>query len=224
VSDHPRIEELRRRVQKDPASLAFAHLAEEYRRAGRYDEAIETCRAGLVHHPTYLSARVTLGRSLIEMGELDAAQSELQAVMTAAPDNLAAIRGLAEIHQRRGQLQEALDYYRWALEFAQQDPDLEKQIRDLRARVEPAAPARQAPPEAAVAPPLPVVDEALADATASAFSDAEPEAAIEPPASVDLDAPAEPHAADDEIRRQLDVHQRFLDAIAADRAKRQAGR
>jgi predicted Zn-dependent protease len=102
--DNSRLEDLRRRVQKDPASIVFAQLAEEYRRAGQYAEAVATCRAGLRIHPGYLSARVTLGRSLVELGELDAAQRELEAVLKSASENLAAIRGLAEIHHRRGDL------------------------------------------------------------------------------------------------------------------------
>ncbi len=47
MADESRIDDLRRRVQKDPASIAFAQLAEECRRAGRFDEAVEVCRAGL---------------------------------------------------------------------------------------------------------------------------------------------------------------------------------
>jgi len=43
--------------------------AEELRRAGEYQEAVDTCRAGLRVHPGYLSARVTLGRALIELGK-----------------------------------------------------------------------------------------------------------------------------------------------------------
>lgn len=132
MSDSTRIEELRRRLQKDPASIAFAQLAEEYRRAGRFEEAIETSRAGLVRHQGYLSARVTLGRSLLETGELDAAQAELNDVLRGAPQNLAAIRGLAEVHRRRGELPEALEQYRMAFELAQNDPGLDQIIRDLR--------------------------------------------------------------------------------------------
>ena len=64
MAENPRIEELRRRVQMDPASIAFAALAEEYRRQGRHEEAIQTCRGGLQRHPSYLSARVTLGRPM----------------------------------------------------------------------------------------------------------------------------------------------------------------
>ena len=77
VIDNSRIEDLRRRVQKDPASIAFAQLAEECRRAGQFEEAVEVCRAGLAIHPGYLSARVTLGRALLELGQLDEAQHEL---------------------------------------------------------------------------------------------------------------------------------------------------
>jgi tetratricopeptide (TPR) repeat protein len=102
MADSPRIEELKRRVQLDPASIAFAALAEEYRRSERYEEAIETCAAGLVRHPSYLSAHVTLGRALMEVGRFQEAQQELEFVLKLAPENLAAIRGLAEIHHRLG--------------------------------------------------------------------------------------------------------------------------
>jgi tetratricopeptide (TPR) repeat protein len=102
MAENPRIEELRRRVQMDSASIAFAALAEEFRRMGRHDEAIETCRAGLQRHPAYLSARVTLGRALIETGDYAAAREELETVLRSAPENLAAIRGLAQIHERLG--------------------------------------------------------------------------------------------------------------------------
>jgi tetratricopeptide (TPR) repeat protein len=114
MADSPRIEELRRRVQMDPASIAFAALAEEYRKAGRFDEAIATCTAGLQRHPAYLSAHVTLGRALIEVGRYDEAREELEHVLRVAPENLAAIRGLAEIHHRRGELPESHEHHRLA--------------------------------------------------------------------------------------------------------------
>ncbi len=137
MADSGRIDELRRRVEKDPASIAFAQLAEEYRRAGRVREAIETCETGLTRHPGYLSARVTLGRALLEMGQLDAAQEELKRVLRTAPENLAALRGLAEIHHRRGELAEALAHYRTALEFARHDAELEHVIGEIAAQLEP---------------------------------------------------------------------------------------
>jgi predicted Zn-dependent protease len=101
VSDNPRIEELRRRIQKDPASIAFAQLAEEHRRAGQFEDAVRVCRAGLAQHPAYLSARITLGRALLEMGRYDESVTEFEYVLKAAPDNLTATRELADIEQRR---------------------------------------------------------------------------------------------------------------------------
>jgi len=140
MADDSRIDDLRRRVQKDPASIAFAQLAEECRRAGRLDEAVDVCRAGLDLHPGYLSARVTLGRALVELDALDDAQTELEFVLRSAPENLAAIRGLAEIHHRRGSLAEALMQYRAALALAKNDPDLQRTVADLEALVEPPPP------------------------------------------------------------------------------------
>lgn len=102
MSENRRLEDLKRRVQQDPASIAFAALADEYRRMGLFHDAIETCRAGLLRHPAYLSARVTLGRALLEIGEFDEAEAQLEQVVKVAPDNLAAIRALADIHHRRG--------------------------------------------------------------------------------------------------------------------------
>ena len=101
MADNPRIEELRRRIQKDPASIAFAQLAEEHRRAGQFEDAVRVCRAGLAQHPAYLSARITLGRALLEMERYDEAVSEFEYVLKAAPDNLTAVRELADIEQRR---------------------------------------------------------------------------------------------------------------------------
>jgi Flp pilus assembly protein TadD len=106
MTDTPRIEELRRRVRMDPASIAFAALAEELRKQGRFEEVIATCTAGLHRHPAYLSAHVTLGRALLEVGRYDEAREEFEHVLKVAPENLAAIRGLAEIHHRNGELPE----------------------------------------------------------------------------------------------------------------------
>jgi tetratricopeptide (TPR) repeat protein len=139
MADNPRIDDLRRRVQKDPASIAFAQLAEEYRRAGQHTEAVEVCRAGLAIHPGYLSARVTLGRALMELGDLEAARQELDTVLGGAPENLSAIRGLAEIHHRRGDLTASLAQYQTALSLAPNDPDLEQTVAGLARQIEAAA-------------------------------------------------------------------------------------
>lgn len=153
MPESPRIEELKRRVHVDPASIAFAALAEEYRRAGRFEEAIATCQAGLQRHPAYLSARVTLGRALLELKRFDEAREELTHVLRAAPENLAAIRGLAEIHHRRGELPEALEHYRTALNVAKHDVEIEQAVQEISKRVgtsEVAADTQQGAPASAI--------------------------------------------------------------------------
>jgi tetratricopeptide (TPR) repeat protein len=136
VSDDSRIDDLERRIQNDPASIAFAQLAEEYRRAGRLDDAIATCRTGLAIHPSYTSARVTLGRALLECGQLDDARAELETVLNDAPENLAALRAVAQLLHRRGALIQALARYRQALALAPNDPELDRTAAALSRHIE----------------------------------------------------------------------------------------
>ncbi len=204
MADLSRIDELRGRLQKDPASIAFAQLAEEYRRAGQFRESIDTCRAGLARHPGYLSARVTLGRALLEIGELQEAQRELAEVRRAAPENLAAIRGLAEVHRRRGELPEALDEYRSAFELARNDPGIEQIVRDLKKELGPRQSVR-----APAAPPQP--------SHGAARATAQPRPAA--PAIARATSPAEtPDQA--RARRVASYLQRWLEAVLAERRSR----
>jgi len=158
VADPSRIEDLRRRVQQDPTSIAFAQLAEELRRGGQTGEAIEVCRAGLRLYPDYVSVRVTLGRALFALNNLDEAQAELERVLRSAPENLAAARGLADIFQRRGQSIEALAHYRTALSLARKDPELQQIVARLDAECEMHAsdPVRESPLALEPPPPLPL--------------------------------------------------------------------
>ena len=201
MADNPRIEDLRRRVQKDPASIAFAQLAEELRRAGQFQEAVDICRAGLDIHPGYLSARVTLGRALVELNQLDEAQVELQHVLNNAPENLAAIRGVADIHHRRGELPEALTQYRAALALARNDPDLEQTVSDLARKVEP--------------PRVPRASEGLAEH--EFLKNLPPPPPVAPPEPLESAAPLEPVEL-----RIIAALERWLDAIHVTRVERRA--
>jgi hypothetical protein len=61
-------------------------------------------------------------------------------VLRSAHENLAAIRGLADIHHRRGSLVEALTQYRAALALARNDPDLQRTVAELETAIEPPKP------------------------------------------------------------------------------------
>jgi tetratricopeptide (TPR) repeat protein len=79
---------------------AFGPIAERFRRAGDLERAVSLCREGLHKFPDNISARVTLGWALLELGKFDDARVELEQVLRRRPDNLAAIRALAELHDR----------------------------------------------------------------------------------------------------------------------------
>ena len=81
-------------------SPAFGAIAERFRRAGELERAVSLCQEGLLKFPEHLSARVTLGWALLDLGQYKEARTELERVIKRAPDNLAAIRGLAELHDR----------------------------------------------------------------------------------------------------------------------------
>ena len=88
------LEQFRRRMQSHATPTAFAALAEEHRRAGRLAEAVAVCREGLERYPAYVSARVTLGRALLDSGDAPGAVTELEHAVAQSPDNLAAARAL----------------------------------------------------------------------------------------------------------------------------------
>jgi tetratricopeptide (TPR) repeat protein len=135
MGETTRLEELKRRVEADPASIAFASLAEEYRRAARFEEAVEASRAGLRFHPTYVSARVTLGRSLMELGLYDQAERELHVVARSTPDNLAARRALGDLYWRQADLVRALEQLQLASGLAPGDGELAEMVRELELEV-----------------------------------------------------------------------------------------
>ena len=62
------------RLARDPASLAFAQLADLYRKAGRTRDAIALCRNGLTRYPHYTTARLILAKALVADGQLAPAQ------------------------------------------------------------------------------------------------------------------------------------------------------
>src|SRR5262245_13257240 len=90
------------RRPKVPAedTAAFGAIAERFRRGGALEQAVSLCRDGLQKFPDHVSARVTLGWALLDLGKYEEARIELEQVMRRAPDNLAAIRGMAELHDR----------------------------------------------------------------------------------------------------------------------------
>jgi tetratricopeptide (TPR) repeat protein len=221
---NPRIDDLRKKLDKEPGSRLFAQLAEELRKDGELAEAIRVCRTGLNQHPNYPSARMTLGRALLDSGDLAGARKEFEVVLKGAPDNILASRFLAECLEGLGLAAEALARYKATLVLAPGDKQVMARVLALETPAPPAPPpaAAPAPPPAAAAPvappepapvagepapiPLAAVDEPLEVVPAFAQGFATPAAAPphEAPPTTDNDPPPIPLVAVDDEEFELD--------------------
>lgn len=129
----PRIGDLTKRLQREPGSRVFFDLAREHHSAGNLEEAFKLCRDGLLKHPSYHSARVLLGRVLIDRGQFSDARPELERVVKQAPDNLLARRLLAEALAGGKDLHGALGMLRSLLALHPGDPEAVQRIQELEA-------------------------------------------------------------------------------------------
>jgi len=96
------------RLAKDPTSLAFAQLADLYRKAGRSADAIATCRSGLLRYPHYTTARLILAKTLLAENDPGSALSEIEAILQVSPKDVQCHRLAAEAHRRMGRLDAAV--------------------------------------------------------------------------------------------------------------------
>lgn len=135
--------------------FGFLVLANAYRRAAEYGQARRVCLEGLKHHPDYLSARMALAVILLESGETEAAQAELETVIEAAPSNILARRLLGNLYQEAGNAAEARKQFEEILWLF---PDHEETLKSL---VEPDEKAASA--ESGGAPPAETHEETVAD-------------------------------------------------------------
>lgn len=155
ASSQTRIATLRKRWEADRGSSAFLPLAEEYRRLGRFRDAIDTLQAGLRNQPSYLSAQVALGRCLLESGDAAGAGQALERVLATDPTQLVANKLLVEAHLRAGNASQALTRLDAYTALNDRDPD----VPGLRQRIftalqkEPPTPARPSPAGASATRP-----------------------------------------------------------------------
>ena len=131
----PAIDRLLKKLEKEPNSLIFLQLAEEYRKESFYDDALEVCSEGLRLHPNYWSARVALGRIHKEMGHSDLAREELEKVIQAVPDNLLANKLLGDIYMELEMDEDALKRYKLVQMLTPADGEVINNIQKLEAKL-----------------------------------------------------------------------------------------
>jgi tetratricopeptide (TPR) repeat protein len=115
-----------------PQSRVFAPLADLYRRDGRTEDALQLLQEGLEQHPEYISALVVLGRTYDAAEDTDAARAAWQRVISADPENLVALRRLAEDADERGSWRTAVTLWERYVTLEPQDESAEESLRCAR--------------------------------------------------------------------------------------------
>ncbi len=156
------IEKLQKKLSKEPNSLIFMQLAEEYRKEGQVNDALRVLHEGLKRHPNYWTARVSVGRIYYQGGDLVHALDELEIVIRAVPDNLLANRMVGDIYLRQNRPQEALKRYKMVQMLNPADQEVAIHIQKLETHLTDSRTAESAPTVMIPAPKLPAeVEEAL---------------------------------------------------------------
>ena len=136
VDDPATVAAIRRqeeRLARDPGSLAFAQLADLYRKTGRVQEAVAVCREGLLRYPEYTTARLILAKTLIAQEAFAEALEELGAILKLAPRDVQCHRLAAEAHRRRGDLDAAVRHLETAVALDPGDRESRALLPLLRA-------------------------------------------------------------------------------------------
>jgi len=120
------------RLARDPASLAFAQLADLYRKAGRTRDAVALCRNGLTRYPNYTTARLILAKALVADGQLAPAQAELEVILETTPKDVQCHRLAAEIQRRLGHIDEAVRHLEAAVALDPSDRESQGLLSILR--------------------------------------------------------------------------------------------
>ncbi len=196
------IEKLEKRWLENPRGRNFAPLADAYRKAGEIDRAIELCVSGLERHPDYVSAHIVYGRCLMDQKNDVGAEEVFKKVLSLDPENIIALKVLAEIAERGSRHDEAVDWLSRLLAADPMNGDAEEHLKQARSKAAAAkAAAAAAPPEPVVEPVVEAIPEPrqsavkpaaeLIDLDAIAATDA-PTAAMSQP-SFPQDAPLVQH-------------------------------
>jgi tetratricopeptide (TPR) repeat protein len=147
VSDD--IRTLTARVADEPTSLAFLELAEALRRRGQLEAASKVARGGLGRYPGLADAHDLLARILSDQGDLAGAFDAWADALRLDPMRTGALKGIAFLYFRAGDVAAAVDHLQRAAEADPDDITIAQALARVRreSRVMPSAPAPEPTPE-----------------------------------------------------------------------------
>lgn len=175
--------------EADPEGRGFVPLADALRKAGEFQEARRVLRDGLRRHPGFLAGHVVSAWLSLDEGRLDQAESHFLDAVKLDGRNVAALRGLSEIHLERGEEAQALDYLELLLEEDPVDLDLPKRLTELKTRADAAT---EAGDGTQTQPTLWEDPNEVAEELDFQEATLQPDSSSPPPIQEHFEAPAEP--------------------------------
>lgn len=96
------IKYLEAKIDKNPASILFARLADVYLQSDRLEDAIGLCEKGIKKYPYYVTGHYILGKCYLKKKLFDQAEKELKRVLLFDPKYIAAHRDYGELMAQIG--------------------------------------------------------------------------------------------------------------------------
>jgi tetratricopeptide (TPR) repeat protein len=131
VSDD--IRTLTTRLAEEPNSLAFLELGEALRRRGQLDAAYKVARGGLSRYPALADAHDLMARILGDQSDLAGAFDAWAEALRFDPMRIGALKGIAFLYFRAGDVPAALEHLRRAAEVDPDDESIAQAIERVRA-------------------------------------------------------------------------------------------
>jgi len=127
-------------LAQDPQSLVFLRLAEALRRKGQLDAALRVALNGLERHPHLADAHDLYARVLTDKHDYERAFDEWDMALRIAPNHTGALKGLAFLYFKVGDLAQAEAHLDLALRVEPDDPTITQAIEMVRGGASPPSP------------------------------------------------------------------------------------
>jgi len=146
VSDD--VKALSAQLASDPQSLVFLRLGELLRQKRQFDAATRVAQHGLERHPHLADAHDLLARIFADAHDYEHAFDEWDMTLRIAPQHTGALKGLAFLYFKIGDLAQAESHLQAAKDAAPDDPTIEQAFAVIRGEA-----GATLAPHAAVPPP-----------------------------------------------------------------------